>query len=74
MEFFLSLNFNKNNENIIWLFNRKSVVIINTYVLYTKRASFSNFFLGTFMKFSSAEEIDGRIIHFPDGETEHQDG
>lgn len=39
-----------------------------------KRASFSNFFLGTFMKFSSAEEIDGRIIHLPDGESEHQDG
>lgn len=31
-------------------------------------------FLGTFMKFSSAEEIDGRIIHLPDGESEHQDG
>ena len=39
-----------------------------------KRASFSSFYLGTFMKFSSAEEIDGTIIHFPDGETEHQDG
>lgn len=39
-----------------------------------KRASFSSFFLGTFMKFSSAEEIDGTLIHFPDGETEHQDG
>lgn len=31
-------------------------------------------FLGTFMKFSSAEEIDGRIIYLPDGESEHQDG
>ena len=35
---------------------------------------FQTFFLGTLMKFYSAEEIDGRIIHFPDGETEHQDG
>lgn len=39
-----------------------------TYILYTK-TSFSSFFLGTFMKFSSAEEIDGTLIHFPDGET-----
>lgn len=41
--------------------------------LYKKGIVFK-LFLGTFMKFSSAEEIDGRIIHFPDGETEHQDG
>lgn len=41
--FFLSLNFNKNNENIIWLFNRKSIVIIITYVLYTKGHPFQAF-------------------------------